>query len=96
MQQLQWTDERVELLKKLWNDSELYGNEKLLPTTNTYNIVMKALSASEGALAAENLLLDLGDKYKQEKVIPFPKSYANRSRSKWLRKSEMHQISIMG
>ena len=63
-------------LRKLWNDSELYGNENLLPVTQTYNIAMKALAASEGALAAENLLLDLGDKYKEEGVRKIMDSFS--------------------
>jgi hypothetical protein len=77
-------------LKKLWNDSELNGDDKLLPTTNTYNIAMKALSASEGALAAENLLLDLGDKYKEEQtpeLCPNSESFAIVIRA-WLQKAD--------
>ena len=41
--------------------------EELCPSVSTYNAVMKALVSSPdcgGALAAENLLLDLGDKYR--------------------------------
>ena len=41
--------------------------EELCPTVSTYNAVMKALVSSPdsgGALAAENLLLDLGEKYR--------------------------------
>ena len=59
-------------LKQLWKDYELYhdstSNEShtssLKPTVNTYNIVMKALSRTDGALAAENVLLNLGEKYR--------------------------------
>lgn len=53
-------------LKKLWNDSELQGNKDLLPTVSTYNIIIRALARSDGPLAAENLLLDMGDKYREE------------------------------
>ena len=56
-------------LKKMWNDSELESDPNLLPVTNTYNIAILALAASDGPLAAENLLLDLGDKYKQEQAF---------------------------
>eukprot|EP00536_Pseudo-nitzschia_multiseries_P009682 jgi/Psemu1/306755/fgenesh1_kg.278_\ len=59
-------------LKQLWKDFELYPDStsqsshksSLLPTVNTYNIVMKALAWTDGALAAENVLLDLGEKYR--------------------------------
>jgi hypothetical protein len=77
-------------LKKMWNDSELDGNSDILPTNTTYNIVMKALAAAEGALEAENLLLALGDKYKEEKaheLCPNSESFAIVIRS-WLQKAE--------
>ena len=54
-------------LKKLWNDSELEEDPRLLPTVQTYNVVIQANAKVEGPLAAENLLLDLGDRYKSEK-----------------------------
>jgi hypothetical protein len=77
-------------LSKLWNDSELDGNVNLLPTKNTYNIVMKALAEADGAVAAENLLLTLGDKYREEKepdLCPNSESFAIVIRA-WLRKAE--------
>ena len=55
-------------LKKLWNDSELESDSKLLPSVRTYNAVLKALAAAEGAMAAESLLLDLGDKFREERL----------------------------
>jgi len=63
-------------LKQLWKDFELYPEStsvaslkgSLLPTVNTYNIVMKALASTDGALAAENALLDLGEKYRDERI----------------------------
>jgi hypothetical protein len=66
-------------LKKLWNTSELESDPRLLPTAHTYNVVIQALADSEGPLAAENLLLDLGDKYKEEKsasLCPNSESFA--------------------
>lgn len=59
-------------LKQLWKDYDLYPDStsesshksSLLPTVRTYNVVMKALASSDGALAAENMLLDLGEKYR--------------------------------
>jgi hypothetical protein len=63
-------------LKQLWKDYELYPESastsshksSLLPTVSTYNIVMKALAGTDGALAAENVLLDLGEKYRDERT----------------------------
>lgn len=63
------------LLKQLWKDYELHPESisatsyksSLLPTVNTYNIVMMALASTDGALAAENLLLDMGEVYKDER-----------------------------
>ena len=40
----------------------------LLPTVNTYNTTMKALARTDGALATENLLLDLGEKYQKDRL----------------------------
>eukprot|EP00980_Cylindrotheca_fusiformis_P009300 scaffold2042_cov123-Cylindrotheca_fusiformis.AAC.7 len=80
-------------LKKMWNDSELDGGDVslILPTKTTYNIVMRALLVEpEGALEAENLLLALGDKYKEEKDIelcPNSESFAIVIRA-WLQTSE--------
>jgi hypothetical protein len=77
-------------LRKLWNDSELDANENLLPRTHTYNIAMEALGISEGALAAENLLLDLGDKYREERtenLCPNSESFAIVIRA-WLQKAD--------
>ena len=63
-------------LKQLWKDYDLHSESNsisshshkssLLPTVQTYNIVMKALAWTDGALAAENVLLDLGEKYRDE------------------------------
>lgn len=77
-------------LKKLRNDSELDSDDKLLPTTQTYNIAMKALAASEGALATENFLCDLGDKYKEERtrsICPNSESFSIVIRA-WLQKAD--------
>ncbi|KAL3922723.1 MAG: hypothetical protein SGILL_002053 [Bacillariaceae sp.] len=84
-------------LKLLWKEhhsqqdemsSSRRGGEEinLLPTVTTYNTVMKALAWSEGALAAENLLLDLGEKYQQERIAelcPNSESFAIAIRA-WL------------
>ncbi len=83
-------------LKKLWNEAELQGNENLLPTVTTYNIVIRALAKSEGALPAENLLLDLGDKYREEKSIslcPNSESFALVIHA-WIRQSHRKQDGI--
>ncbi|KAL3912451.1 MAG: hypothetical protein SGILL_006875 [Bacillariaceae sp.] len=62
-------------LKQLWREHDRRHQQQisasdedidLLPTVSTYNIAMKALARSEGALAAENLLLDLGERYQQD------------------------------
>jgi len=77
-------------LRKLWHDAELESDPNLLPTTQTYNITMIGLAASDGALAAENLLLDLGDKYKQEeakRLCPNSESFAIVIRS-WIQNAE--------
>ena len=69
--------------------SEIEGDMNLLPTKHTYNIVMKAVAESEGALEAENLLLDLGDKYKEDHspdLCPNSESFAMVIRA-WLRKA---------
>ena len=56
-------------LKQLWKDHRQQEHQppeqrsNLQPTVNTYNMVMKALSCTDGALATENVLLDLGEKY---------------------------------
>ena len=63
-------------LKQLWKDYDLYPESastsshksSLLPTVSTYNIVMKALAGTDGALAAENVLLDLGERYRDERT----------------------------
>ncbi len=65
-------------LKQLWKDCDLHGEStlndshesSLQPTVNTYNVVMKALSCTDGALAAENVLLDLGEKYRDNTDYP--------------------------
>mmetsp|Transcript_5179 Transcript_5179/g.11487 ORF Transcript_5179/g.11487 Transcript_5179/m.11487 type:complete len:787 (+) Transcript_5179:256-2616(+) len=65
-------------LKQLWRDYDLYPEStsesshksSLLPTVNTYNIVMKALAWTDGALAAENVLLDLGEKHRDSTDHP--------------------------
>jgi hypothetical protein len=65
-------------LKQLWRDCDLHRESAknsshestLQPTVNTYNVVMKALSCTDGALAAENVLLDLGEKYKDSTNYP--------------------------
>jgi hypothetical protein len=80
-------------LKKLWNDSELQGNKDLLPTVKTYNIAMDALARSEGALAAENLLLDMGDKYREEmakSLCPNSESFAIVIKA-WVRKGRQEE-----
>jgi hypothetical protein len=77
-------------LKKLWNDSELESDPALLPTTHTYNIAIQALASSDGPLAAENLLLDLGDKYKEEQassLCPNSESFNIVTRA-WLRSAD--------
>lgn len=82
-------------LQKMWDDSELDGNSKMLPTKTTYNLVMSAVSEAEGALEAENLLLALGDKYKEEKepeLCPNSESFAIVIRA-WLKKVE-HDSNI--
>lgn len=78
-------------MQQLWNASELQGNKDLLPTKFTYNIVIKALAFSEGALAAENLLLDMGDRYRKEmshSLCPNSESFAIVIQA-WLR--QVHQ-----
>ena len=65
-------------LKQLWKDYDLHREStlndshesSLQPTVNTYNVVMKALSCTDGALAAENVLLDLGEKYRDSTNYP--------------------------
>ncbi len=65
-------------LKQLWRDYDLHRESttntshesSLQPTVNTYNVVMKALSCTDGALAAENVLLDLGEKYRDSINYP--------------------------
>lgn len=77
-------------LKKLLDDSELDGDENLLPSNHTYNIAMKALAASEGAQASENLLLTLGEKYKEANeptLCPNSESFAIVIRA-WLNEAE--------
>jgi hypothetical protein len=79
-------------LKKLWNDSELQSDRNLLPSNRTYNTVIRALAASEGPVSAENLLLDLGEKFRQEQVqelCPNSESFSIVIRS-WLQRSETH------
>lgn len=66
-------------LKKLWNEAELQGDKDLLPTVMTYNIVIRALAKSEGALAAEKVLIDLGELYRNEmspSLCPNSESFA--------------------
>jgi hypothetical protein len=88
-------------LKQLWKEhdrqkqeaSSFFSREEeinLLPTVNTYNIVMKALARSDGALAAENLLLDLGERYQQEhtpELCPNSESFAIAIRA-WLQSAD--------
>jgi len=77
-------------LKRLWNDAEVDGNAELLPNKTTYNIVMRALAKTDGAKAAETLLLKLGDKYKEQKEIylcPNSESFAIVIRA-WLQKAK--------
>lgn len=69
-------------LKQLWRDYNLHREfpsntsnttsheSSLQPTVDTYNVVMKALSRTDGALAAENVLLDLGEKYRDSTNHP--------------------------
>jgi len=65
-------------LKQLWRDYEVHEDStknsshesSLQPTVSTYNVVMKALSCTNGALAAENVLLDLGEKYRDSTNYP--------------------------
>lgn len=82
-------------LRKLWNESELEGDKDLLPTVGTYNIVIRALAHSEGASAAESLLLDLGDKYREESdasLCPNSESFALVIRA-WLRQARTETYS---
>ncbi|CAJ1929139.1 unnamed protein product [Cylindrotheca closterium] len=77
-------------LKRLWNDAEVDSNAALLPTKTTYNIVMRALAKTDGAKAAETLLLTLGDKYKEQKemdLCPNSESFAIVIRT-WLHKAK--------
>jgi hypothetical protein len=79
-------------LKKLWNDAELESDMNLLPTTRTHNIVMKALAVTEDVQGAENLLLDLGDKFREEQAPerrPNSESFSVVIRA-WLQKAEHH------
>jgi hypothetical protein len=79
-------------LKKLWNDAELESDTNLLPTTRTHNIVMKALAVTEDVLGAENLLLDLGDKFREEQAPerrPNSESFSVVIRA-WLQQAEHH------
>jgi hypothetical protein len=70
-------------LKQLWKEYDLLVEKQeqsvsssssaddsinLLPTVNTYNTTMKALARTDGALATENLLLDLGEKYQRDRL----------------------------
>lgn len=76
-------------LKRLWNDAENDGNAELLPTKTTYNIVMRALAKTEGAQKAESLLLELGDKYKEQNemnLCPNSESFAIVIRA-WLQQA---------
>ena len=65
-------------LKQLWRDHDLHREStsnashksSLQPTVSTYNVVMKALSCTDGALASENVLLDLGEKYRDSTNYP--------------------------
>lgn len=82
-------------LKNLWNESELEGDKNLLPKVGTYNIALRALAFSDGASAAESLLLDLGDKYREEadtSLCPNSESFAIVIRA-WLREvQQSHHI----
>jgi hypothetical protein len=82
-------------LKQLWNEHHRPKEEKvsdvdLQPTVFTYNAVLKALASTEGALAAENLLLDLGIVYQKERIpelCPNSESFALVIRA-WLRSAD--------
>jgi hypothetical protein len=83
-------------LKQLWNDHERQQHEypnqdvDLQPTVATYNAVIRALSATEGALAAENMLLDLGEKYHKDQMpqlCPNSESFAIVIRA-WLQSAD--------
>jgi hypothetical protein len=80
-------------LKTLWNESELEGDKNLLPTVTTYNIAIRALALSEGPMVAEGLLLDLGDKYREESdasLCPNSESFAIVIQA-WLRQVHIEQ-----
>jgi hypothetical protein len=86
-------------LKQLWKDYDLEKQSSvtsnsssidLLPTVNTYNITMTALARTDGALAAENLLLDLGEKYQKDRLpslCPNSESFSVVIRA-WLNSAE--------
>lgn len=84
-------------LRKLWEDYSIEGGDDLLPTTTTYNIVIEAVSSSSilddgGALEAEKLLLEMGEKYKNqsiEQLCPNSESFAHVIRA-WVNDSEQH------
>jgi len=80
-------------LKRLWNDAEVESNADLLPTKTTYNIAMRALANTDGAVEAESLLLELGDKYKEQKELdlcPNSESFAIVIRA-WLQQAKKHR-----
>lgn len=80
-------------LKQLWRESEVLStsdDNRLVPTVSTYNVAMKALAKTDGALAAENMLLDLGEKYRDEgkdSLCPNSESFAVVIRA-WLKASD--------
>lgn len=77
-------------LKQLWKESENHpssGDNPLEPTVSTYNAVMRALAKTDGASAAENMLLDLGEIYRdqcRDNLRPNSESFAVVIRA-WLK-----------
>lgn len=87
-------------LKQLWNEHSRQQEEStnkgvnLQPTVATYNAVVKALAKTEGALAAENMLLDLGEKYQKDRtpeLCPNSESFAIVIRA-WMRSADETKI----
>ncbi|KAG7362899.1 pentatricopeptide repeat protein [Nitzschia inconspicua] len=83
-------------LKQLWNEHSRQRNEKynkevdLQPTVLTYNAVLKAFARTEGALATENMLLDLGEIYQKDRapeLSPNSESFAIVIRA-WLQSAD--------